>query len=61
MLNSHPEPLLEITVATYFTDEGLVLVAVNAIEAQRAYLKGQMQGLQVKLDGDKVIVALPKN
>lgn len=40
----------------YFTDEGLVFVAPDEAEAQRAYCEAQLKKHKVRLDGNKLIL-----
>ncbi|HEY9877064.1 MAG TPA: hypothetical protein V6D29_01350 [Leptolyngbyaceae cyanobacterium] len=43
------------------TDEGIVLIHADELEAQRAYFEGQLRGHVLRLEGVRLTWLLPNN
>jgi hypothetical protein len=55
MNENQPSPMFSAS-CVQVTEEGLIFVCSDELEAQRAFLEGQARGRRVKIDGKNLIM-----
>jgi hypothetical protein len=55
MNENQPSPMFSAS-SVQVTEEGLIFVCSDELEAQKAFLEGQARGRRVKIDGKNLIM-----